>query len=126
MKKFLKLCLVCLVCLNLANFAQGASSPQDRCIKSYKMPADTLYMSAFSALAQLGYPIEEIQSQSGYITFRDKIYSVLYLATVTKEDSGSQIKIMPADSNFARGFDVQESVFRALDSGVQFTLQPVE
>ncbi len=130
MKKFLKLCLVFLMFLNtaanMAVLAQNAPNPLEKCIKSYTMPPDTLYMSAFSALAQLGYPIEEIQSQSGYITFKDKIYGNMYLVTVTKEDSGSQIKIMPSDSNFARGFDVQNSVFKALDNGIQFTLQAAE
>ena len=126
MKKILKLCLVFAVFLNVAVFAQGVLSPQDKCIKSYDMAPDTLYMSTFSALAQLGYPVQEMQSQSGYITFRDKIYSVLYLATITKEGTGSQIKIMPADSNLSRGFDVQETVFKTLDNGVQFILQPAE
>ncbi len=126
MKKILKLCLVCLMFLNVAALAQSAPNPLDKCIKSYTMTSDALYINAFSALAQLGYPIEEIQSQSGYITFKDKIYNVLYLATVTKENSGSQIKVVPADSNFSRGFDVQDSIFKALDNGIPFTLQPVE
>jgi hypothetical protein len=126
MKKFLKLCLMFLIFLNVAVFAQGISNPQDNCIKTYNMPADTLYMSTFSALAQLGYPVQEIQSQSGYIAFKDKIYGVLYLATITKDGTGSQIKIMPADSNFSRGFSVQESVFKTLDEEVPFILQPAE
>ncbi|MBE7707212.1 MAG: hypothetical protein E7Z88_00735 [Cyanobacteria bacterium SIG27] len=92
--------------------------------KIYSLEADSLFMSALSAINSSDrFEVIEIQSKNGYILF---LYgSKYYLLTLTKRyQNQTEIKVLPQNSDFSQGSEVAQSVFRLIDSKLK--LQPME
>lgn len=109
MKKIL-LSLMLFIALNSAN----AATYLDESGKNFGVSADNMYLTSLSVLNDLNYEIIEMQSKSGYILFRtgakDYIMTVTALTPVT-----SNIKILPANSVYSTGTDIQKTVFEKLE-----------
>ena len=96
----------------------------DNSYKIYSKDADTLFMSALSAInSNHRFEITEIQSRNGYILF---LYnSKYYLLTLTKRyQNQTEIKILPQNSDYSLGSDVAQSIFASID--IQLRTQPME
>ena len=92
--------------------------------KIYSKDADSLYMSALSALSSARqFEITETQTKNGYILF---LYgSRYYLLTLTKRyQNQTEIKILPQNSDYSQGSDVAKAVFALIDE--QIKNQPME
>ena len=92
--------------------------------KIYGRDADTIYMSALSAINSSNqYEIAEMQTKNGYILF---LYgSRYYLLTVTKRyQNQSEVKIMPQNSDFSQGSIVAKEIFGLIDA--KLLTQPME
>ena len=116
MKKiFLTLCLLTLSAL--------AGIFEDS-FKIYPKDADTIYMSALSAINSSNqFEIAETQTKNGYILF---LYgSRYYLLTVTKRyQNQTEVKVMPQNSDFSQGNIVAQTVFKLIDA--KLLTQPME
>ena len=97
----------------LASFA-FAAGPLEKCFKTYNSNSEDVYLKAFTSLSVNKYEVLEIQSDSGYILF--KANGKDYLLTVVPNGNGSLVKVMPTDTDFSKGFIVEENVFKMLDS----------
>jgi len=95
------------------------SSVLSNCYKIYPKDADSLFMSALSALnSDSRFDISEIQSKNGYILF---LYgSKYYLLTLTKRyQNQTEIKILPQNSDFSQGSNVAQMIFLLIDSKIK-------
>lgn len=116
MKKFIFICLL-LSTMALAGIFEES-------FKIYSKDADTLYMSALSALSSSKqFEITETQTKNGYILF---LYgSRYYLLTLTKRyQNQTEIKILPQNSDYSQGSEVAKAVFLLIDE--QLKNQPME
>ena len=86
--------------------------------KIYPKEADSLFMSAISALnSSKQFEVAEIQSKNGYILFLSG--SKYYLLTLTKRyQNQTEIKIMPQNSDFSQGSEVAQAVFALIDAKI--------
>ena len=92
--------------------------------KIYPKDADTIYMSALSAInSSKQFEIAETQTKNGYILF---LYgSKYYLLTVTKRyQNQAEVKVMPQNSDFSQGSIVATTIFKLIDS--KLLTQPME
>lgn len=92
--------------------------------KIYSHDADTIYMSALSALSSSNkFEIAQMQTKNGYILF---LYgSKYYLLTVTKRyQNQTEVKIMPQNSDYSQGSIVAKEVFALINS--KLSTQPME
>ena len=84
------------------------------CIKEYPLNHKELYLNALSAINAHKFEVIEMQSKSGLILFQTGKGE--YVATVYFTKSGSsEIKVLPANSNFSAGIEVQRTIFATLD-----------
>ena len=104
------------------NFAFGGIFEDS--FKIYSKDADTLYMSALSAINQSNkYEVIEMQSKNGYILIL--FGSKYYLITVTKRyQNQTEIKILPQNSDFSQGSAVASEIFSLIDK--KLSLQKME
>ena len=85
------------------------------CVKEYPINHKELYLNALSAIGNNKFEILEMQSKSGLILFQAG--RTEYVATVYVTKSGSsEIKILPINSNFTSGVEVQRAIFATLDN----------
>ena len=110
MKKFiLALCAAAIITPTFAN-----DTLLGACIKEYPLNHKELYLNALSAIGANKYEVLEMQSKGGLILFQAGRSE--YIATVYFTKSGfSEIKILPASSNFSAGVEVQRAIFGTLD-----------
>jgi len=109
-KKFiLALCTAAIIAPAFAN-----DTLLSACIKEYPLNHKELYLNALSAINTNKFEVLEIQSKSGLILFQAGRNE--YVATVYFTKSGSsEIKILPANSSFGTGIEVQRAIFTTLD-----------
>lgn len=122
MKKILKTIKIALILSFFLFIGSAFTNPQhasattvQECYKLYGQPADTLFMSAISAInSDSRFDISEIQSKNGYILF---LYgSKYYLLTLTKRyQNQTEIKILPQNSDYSQGSTVAQTVFNLID-----------
>ena len=120
MKKIL--ILICIL-LFQACLAQDALEAY---YKIYPKDADSLFMSALSALgSDSRYTITEIQSKNGYILF---FYgSKYYLLTLTKRyQNQTEIKILPQNSDFSQANGVAQNIFNLIDTKLKTPMEQVK
>ncbi len=120
MKKFLL--IICATIIMMPAFANDTLL--GNCIKEYPLNHKELYLNALSAINTNKFEVLEMQSRSGLILFQsgrgecvgDARCRTEYIATVYFTKSGSsEIKILPANSNFSTGVEVQRAIFTTLD-----------
>lgn len=113
MKKFiLTLCVGAFLTLCTSTYANDTLL--GNCIKEYPLNHKELYLNALSAIGANKFEVLEMQSKSGLILFQAGRSE--YAATVYVTKSGSsEIKILPANSNFGAGVEVQKVIFGTLD-----------
>ena len=92
------------------------SNPLSSCIKTFPENAETVYLTSFGAIKENKFEISEVQSDSGYILF--KAQKKEYLLNVSPKGNGSQVKILPSDSDLSGGLEVQEAVFKAIEAAL--------
>ena len=95
--------------------------------KIYPKEADSLYMSALSALnSSSKYEIVEMQSRNGYILFLAG--NKYYLLTLTKRyQNQTEIKIMPQNSDFSTSDEVVGHVFALIDMSLRkMPMEPIK
>lgn len=99
----------------LFSFQKASASYLDESIKNFGVSADNMYLTSLSVLNSLNYEILEIQSKSGYVLFRagakDYILMVSSNTPVT-----SIIKILPANSIYSTGVEIQKTIFAELEA----------
>lgn len=83
------------------------------CIREYSIKGGDLYLNALSAIYENKFEVLEMQSKNGLILFRAGRTD--FLATVYSVKNGSGIKILPANSDFGTGIEVQNLIFKTLD-----------
>ena len=98
----------------------------DECYKIYPVDADSLYMSAISAISSSDkYTISELQSKNGYILFT--YGSKYYLLTLTKRyKNQSEIKILPQNSIYSQGSDVAKEIFALIDAQLKNPMELIK
>ena len=98
----------------------------DECYKIYPVDADTLYMSAVSAIASSDkFEISELQTKNGYILFTYNLR--YYLLTLTKRyKNQSEIKILPQNSNYSNMPDVAKEVFALIDQQLKIPMEQIK
>lgn len=96
------------------------------CYKIYPKEADSLFLSAISAIGGSNlYTISEIQSKNGYILF--SYGSKYYLLTLTKRyQNQTEIKVLPQNSEFSEGDSVAKNVFNLIDSKLKTPMEQVK
>ena len=112
-------------CLLMFQFC-FAQNILENCYKIYPKDADSLFMSAISALgSNKNYTISEIQSGNGYILF---LYgSKYYLLTLTKRyQNQTEIKILPQNSDFSQDDKVAQNVFSLIDAKLKTPMEPIK
>ena len=121
----MKKIIIILAFLLFANPIFAQESILSSCYKTYPISAQDLYMLTLSLLNNTSqYNILEFQSKSGYILFRTA--SKDYLITISKIGANSSgIKILPANSNFSNGINVQNAIFYSIESNIKNTLKQV-
>mgnify|MGYP003571320233 CR=1 FL=1 len=121
MKKFLV--LLCLIIFQTASFGADVL---EGCYKIYPKDADSLFMTAISALGSDNrYTISEIQSKNGYILFLQG--SRYYLLTLTKRyQNQTEIKILPQNSDFSVGNGVAQNVFSLIDLKLKSPMEQIK
>jgi hypothetical protein len=82
--------------------------------KTYSRAPDDVFMLSVAAINKNRFEILEMQSKSGYILFRAAMKD--YLLSVSPVQNGSNVKIVPANSNFSGGLSVQNGIFAVLDT----------
>ncbi len=114
MKKILNIFILFLALIFMTKGADAATYLDDSS-KNFGVSADNMYLTSLSILNDLNYEIIEMQSKSGYILFRtgakDYIMTVTALTPVT-----SNIKILPANSVYSTGTDIQKIIFEKLET----------
>ena len=122
----MKKILLTLGIIFLSSSAIANESMLTNCNKNYPISADNLYMLTLSALNSQGqYEVVEMQSKSGYIMFL-AANKKSYVATISKEgSSSSNIKILPANSDFSNGTAIQKAVFDLIDLNIKNIPQKV-
>lgn len=106
---------ISVLALMLFSFQKASASYLDDSIKNFGVSADNMYLTSLSVLNSLNYEILEIQSKSGYVLFRagakDYILMVSSNTPVT-----SVIKILPANSIYSTGTEIQKTIFTELEA----------
>ena len=122
----MKKILLTLGIIFLSSGAIANESMLTNCNKNYPISADNLYMLTLSALNSQGqYEVVEMQSKSGYIMFQTSNKNQ-YIVTISKEGlSSSNIKILPANSDFSKGTIVQKGIFDLIDLNIKNIPQKV-
>ncbi len=122
----MKKILLTLGIIFLSSSAIANESMLTNCNKNYPISADNLYMLTLSALNSQGqYEVVEMQSKSGYIMFL-AANKKSYVATISKEGTtSSNIKILPANSDFSNGTAIQKAVFDLIDLNIKNIPQKV-
>lgn len=118
---------IILTIITVLFFSLSAFSNQlAQCYKLYPKSADSLFLSALSALSSSkDCTISEIQSKNGYILFI--VGSTYYLLTVTKRyQNQTEIRILPQNSNFQKGSEVIKNIFALIDEEIKTPLEPVK
>lgn len=110
----MKKIFVILLLIFLSLPALGNDAPLNSCFKGYNKGQDDIYLLSIAAINKNRFEILEMQSKSGYILFR--AYAKDYLLTVSPQGMGSNVKILPVNSNFSGGVNVQTTIFAALDT----------
>ena len=116
----MKKIILILSCLLSVTFA----SSLDDYYKIYPKDADSLFMSALSALnSNPKVEVVEFQTRNGYILFLSG--SKYYLLTLTKRyQNQTEIKILPQNSDFSTAQEVVKNVFMHIDLSIKN--QPME
>ena len=98
----------------------------NECYKIYSKDADSLFMSALSAISSSDkYEISEIQTKNGYILFLAG--SKYYLLTLTKRyQNQTEIKILPQNSDFSQGSEVAKDLFLLIDNEIKTPMGQVK
>lgn len=122
----MKKILLTLGIIFLSSSAIANESMLTNCNKNYPISADNLYMLTLSTLNSQGqYEVVEMQSKSGYIMFL-AANKKSYVATISKEGTtSSNIKILPANSDFSNGTAIQKAVFDLIDLNIKNIPQKV-
>ena len=90
----------------------------DTCFKYYTQDADSVFLSALSALGSNSkYNISEIQSANGYIVFYYN--QKCYLLVVTKKYRKTEVKILPQNSDYSQSSVVSAEIFKLLDNEIK-------
>ncbi len=115
-----------LMFLFLISCVYADESMLTNCNKIYPLSADNLYMLTLSALNSQGqFKVVEMQSKSGYIMF-EASNKKQYIITISKEGTASSnIKILPANSDFSQGTSIQKMVFDTIDLNIKNIPQKV-
>lgn len=103
----------------LFSFNYVMANMLNECYKIYAKDADSLFMSALSAISSSDkYEISEIQTKNGYILFLAG--SKYYLLTLTKRyQNQTEIKILPQNSDFSQGSEVAKDLFLLIDNEIK-------
>lgn len=103
----------------LFSFNYVMANMLNECYKIYSKDADSLFMSALSAISSSDkYEISEIQTKNGYILFLAG--SKYYLLTLTKRyQNQTEIKILPQNSDFSQGSEVAKDLFLLIDNEIK-------
>ncbi len=110
----MKKALLILCIFGLFNAVRANETLLGNCVKEYPINNKELYLNALNAISNNKFELLEIQSKSGLILFQTR--RTEYIATVYVTKSGSsEIKILPANSNFSSGVEVQRAIFATLD-----------
>jgi len=98
----------------------------DECYKIYPKDADTLFMSAISAIASNSkFEISEIQTKNGYILF--SYGAKYYLLTLTKRyKNQTEIKVLPQNSEYNQGSMVTQTIFSLIDNELKKPMEQIK
>jgi len=120
-----KIKFLIIICIIFMQFSFAQDILQG-CYKIYPKDADSLFMSAISAIgSDKRYTISEIQSKNGYILFLSG--SKYYLLTLTKRyQNQTEIKVLPQNSEFSEGSSVAQNVFSLIDTKLKTPMELVK
>ena len=114
----MKKIILFIFCLVFISPVLADESLLSSCNKTYSISADELYLLTLSTLNGTGqFEVLEMQTKSGYILFQAE--QKKYMATISKiGTNSSNIKILPANSDFSNGTVVQQAIFSEITQNI--------